>query len=91
MSINAVRCIEASYMLMDYVPIASTVTNGIDFFIKLFVLPYLESENIITNRYFNYVNQKYTFRCILLRIPGFENITVRIRDLCTHRKLNMDL
>ncbi|WP_068469889.1 hypothetical protein [Candidatus Protochlamydia phocaeensis] len=69
----------------DYLPIASTVINLIDLFEKCVLKAYSQSAFVKTNRYFSYISDKSSLRCVVLLVPVLGNIAVGIHDLIQKR------
>lgn len=65
---------------LDYVPIASTMSNLVDLFIKYVILPKLSEEKINNNHYFTHIKEKSLDRCLLMFIPIIGNIVFGIID-----------
>ncbi|MCB1111970.1 MAG: hypothetical protein H7A37_10455 [Chlamydiales bacterium] len=64
----------------DYIPIVSTASNFVDLFEKL-AFKGFDSTAIHQNRYFTYIDNKPTWRCVALLIPILGNIIIAIDDL----------
>ncbi len=62
---------------LDYIPVASTVNNIVNIFLKHVVLPQMSPERIDSNRYYTYIDKKSFLQCSLLLIPVL-NIYVAI-------------
>ncbi|KIC77239.1 hypothetical protein DB41_CO00080 [Neochlamydia sp. TUME1] len=70
----------------DYIPIVSTVTNLVDIFQKVVVLPFKQKENISKNVYYTHLDQKSFRRCLTLLIPVLGNVFVGIYDVVRNKK-----
>ncbi|NGY95796.1 MULTISPECIES: DUF4116 domain-containing protein [unclassified Neochlamydia] len=70
----------------DYIPIVSTVTNLVDIFQKVVVLPFKQKENISKNVYYTHLDQKSFRRCLILLVPVLGNILVGIYDVVRNKE-----
>ncbi len=69
-----------------YIPIASTITNLVDLFLKCVVLPRMNKEDIAKNHYYTHLKEKSFIRCITLLIPVLGNIVIGIYDIYNKRE-----
>ncbi len=68
---------------LDYIPIVSTFTNLIDIFLKA-IVNLLQLKPSKSNHYFSHIQNKELFRCFVLLVPFFGNITL----ICLNNKKN---
>lgn len=73
-------CVKADRYL-DYVPVASTITNLVDIFLKCVYKPCVDESKIQSNHYFAYLDTKSTLRSIILIIPILGNILIAAMDI----------
>ena len=65
--------------LCDYLPVCSTISNVTAIFFKYIYLPKITPHQIRNNHYYEHINKKDLFRCIMLLIPGFGNIFIAFK------------
>ncbi len=70
------------YSAIDYVPVASTVTNLYNLFQKATAS---EAQLESKSHYYTHLGSKSAFRCIVLLLPVFGNVAVVIYDAFTSR------
>lgn len=90
MAISNVSALVRLDVMLDYVPVASTVTNLVDLFQKVLVLPFMDKDYVDSSHYFTHLNEKSFARCVLLLVPVIGNLMVMIYDLST-LKVRSDL
>lgn len=66
--------------ILNRIPIVSTVTSSINLFQKYVILPKLDKEVALKNRYYQQLSQTHLLRCVLLLIPVLGNIVIYIYD-----------
>jgi hypothetical protein len=64
----------------DYVPFVSSLSNLVDLFQKSVILPFMAEKTILSNHYFEHLDQKKYLRCLILIIPVIGNLIVGIYD-----------
>ncbi len=70
--------------IYDYIPLASTVSNLVDLFLKC-VCKCL-SEATLKNRYWSHIHSKDLLRCFILLVPIVGNIYVGITDYQQYKR-----
>jgi len=66
---------------LDYVPVASALTNLVDIFLKCIYRPCVGESKIQSNHYFAYLDTKPISRSIILIIPILGNILIAAIDI----------
>lgn len=64
------------YSYTDYIPVVSVATNLFDLFVKAVILPYKNHEEIQQNRYYTYLSNKETNRCLYLTLIPIMNLWI---------------
>lgn len=75
----------------DKVPVASSVTNLIDIFLKCVPLRFVSEATTLKSHYIRHLKEKSFFRCFILLIPGVGNLLVVLYDLINSRKADKHL
>lgn len=74
-----------AYQLLDYAPVISTITNGIDAIFRNTVLKNAPSDEILKSKYYTYITTKEVERRALPFVPVLGNLSVLYYDL-SHKK-----
>lgn len=69
----------------SYIPLASTVTNLVDIFLKYVVIPRMQEKEVWNSHYYMHLDQKSFARCITLLVPILGNIIIATYDF-VHRQ-----
>lgn len=83
MAISNVSALVRLDVMTDYLPVASTVTNLVDLFQKVLVLPFLEKSYLDSSHYYTHLDSKSFARCVILLVPVIGNLFVLVYDLST--------
>ena len=68
----------------DYIPFLSTISNLIDLFQKIIIIPliYIMNKDYIKNdRYYKHLDEKNFSRCLFLLVPVIGNVCYGVIDM----------
>lgn len=66
--------------ICDYCPVLSSCSNLVDLCYKSFVFSSLNKTQIQQDRYYQHLDQKSVFRCLILMVPILGNVLIALCD-----------